>query len=382
MTSAPADVTLATLRGARVAAVVLQLPATTLLILNTGTSKLGSLGADVAWLPVAFVLLGVHGYLVLSAIRRRTPPYAGVAWLGVVACVVVLITGVGMGDLNAMWFVAAAGAFAFPRRLAVLVLVGTIVVFVLLALAGRPECQCWDLSSGVDFTLADVAYNGVAGVAGAVGPFMAAGLLGVVDDLARTRAQLELTAADEERRRLSRDLHDTLGQGLSVVALKGDLATALLVKEPEAAQRELSSLIEVTTRLRAELPDVVAADRAASYAEEAARAEGLLRDAGVDVDRRGELGDLSEEVDSALAWVVREAATNVLRHSAARHWTLRAGHDSTELWLEATNDRPLSRTGPAGSGLLGMAERLRAVGGRVKTDTDAQRFTLRVEVAS
>ncbi len=179
-----------------------------------------------------------------------------------------------------------------------------------------------------------------------------------------------------------RDLHDTLGQGLSVVALKGDLATALLVKQPEAARRELSSLIEVTTRLRAELPDIVAADRAASYAEEAARAEGLLRDAGVDVERRGELGDLSDEVDSALGWVVREAATNVLRHSDARHWTLHAGHDSAELWLEATNDRPLSRTGPAGHGLLGMGERLRAVGGRVRTDTDAQRFTLRVEVAS
>jgi len=382
MTSAPADVTLATLRGARVAAVVLQLPAAALLILNTGTSKLGSLGADVAWLPVAFVLLGLHGYLVLSALRRRTPPYAGLVWLAIVACVVVLIVGTGMGNLASTWLVAAAGAFAFPRRLGVLVLLATIAVFVMSALAGDPECQCWDLSSGVEFTLADVSYNLVAGVAGAVGPFLAAGLLSIVDDLARTRAQLELTAADEERRRLSRDLHDTLGQGLSAVALKGDLAVALLDRDPPAARGELDSLIEVTSRLRSELPEVVAAGQAASYAEESARAEGLLRDAGVDVRRHGELGVVSSQVDSALGWVVREAATNVLRHSDARQWTVRAGHGDGKVWLEATNDRPLSRTGAAGSGLLGMTERLRAVGGRVRTDADGQLFTLRVEVAT
>ncbi len=81
--------TLSTLRGARVAAVVLQAPATALLILNTGTSKLGNVDADVAWLPVAFAILGLHGYLVLSAIRRRTPRYGGVVWVAVVACVVV-----------------------------------------------------------------------------------------------------------------------------------------------------------------------------------------------------------------------------------------------------------------------------------------------------
>ncbi len=186
--SAPADVSLATLRGARVAAVVLQAPATALLILNTGTSKLGNLHADAAWLPVALVLLALHGYLVLSALRRRTPRYGEVVWLGVVVCVVVLIAEIGIGDLAAMWFVAAAAAFAFPRRLAVAVLVATVLVFVVLALLASPECQCWDLSYTAAFSVADVTYNLAAVVPGAVGPFLAAVLLGVVDDLVRTRA--------------------------------------------------------------------------------------------------------------------------------------------------------------------------------------------------
>jgi signal transduction histidine kinase len=382
MTAAPADLSLSTLRGARVAAVVLQLPAVGLLILNTGTSKLGSMYADPAWLPVASIILVLHGYLVVCALRRRRPKAPGLVWLGVVVCVVVLVAGVGMGALAATWFAAASAAFAFRPRLAVAVLVATVVVFTVLALSGDPECQCWDVGTTLDFGLPDISYNLGAGVAGTVGPFLAAGLLGVVDDLARTRAELELTAADDERRRLSRDLHDSLGQGLSAVALKGDLAVALLRKDPDAARHEVSSLIEVTTRLRAELPEIVTADQAASYAEESARAEGLLRDAGVEVRRAGELGDLPAAVDSALAWVVREAATNVLRHSDARHWTVDAGHDGSDVWLEVTNDRPLAEVGPAGSGLLGMSERLRAVGGRVRTQADAHRFTLRVEVAT
>ncbi len=379
--SAPADVSLSALRGARVAAVVLQAPATVLLILNTGTSKLGNVHANAALLPVAFLLLGLHGYLVLAALRRRSPRYGRLVWLAVVACVVVLIAGAGMGDLAATWFVAAAAAFAFRWRTAVVVLVATVVGFVVLALAGEPVCQCWDLDSGMSFSLADVIYNLNAVVPGAVGPFLAVGLLGVVDDLVRTRAQLELTAADDERRRLSRDLHDALGQGLSAVALKGDLALALLEKDPAGAQREIDSLAEIAQRLRAELPDIVVAEPSAPYAVEAARAEGLLREAGVDVRRQGDLGPVPPPVDIALGWVVREAATNVLRHSDARLWTVRAGRGESEVWLEATNDRPLSGTGPAGTGLLGMSERLRAVGGRVRTQADAQRFTLRIEVA-
>ena len=165
----------------------------------------------------------------------------------------------------------------------------------------------------------------------------------------RTRAQLELTAADEERRRLSRDLHDALGQSLSAVALKGDLALALLEKDPAGAQREIDSLAGVARRLRAELPDIVVAEQSASYAVEAARAEGLLRQAGVDVRRQGDFGPVPHPVDIALGWVVREAATNVLRHSAARLWSVEAGHGESQVWLEATNDRPLSAAGPAGT---------------------------------
>lgn len=146
--------------------------------------------------------------------------------------------------------------------------------------------------------------------------------------------------------------------------------------------RELSSLTGEAQRLRQELPEIVAAGQAASYAVESGRAERLLRDAGIDVRRSGEPGPLPKAVDSALGWVVREAATNVLRHCDARHWTLEAGRGDAAVWLEATNDRPRSASDRAGTGLAGMAERLRAVDGRLHTGDDRDRFTLRVEVAT
>jgi two-component system sensor histidine kinase DesK len=373
MKAAPADVVLSTLRGARVAVLTANAPAAAYLILNSSTDALGSHPANVAWLPLALAVVAMQSFLVLTAVRRRTPPWCRLIWLAIVVCVGVLIAAVGSADLPGLWFVAAAGAIVFPPRLGVQVLAASIVAFVALAIGFEfsPE-------SPVALTF----YYVVSGVAGATGPFVATRLLGVVDDLARTRAQLALTAADEERRRLSRDLHDALGQGLSAIALKGDLALALLEKDAAAAQREIDSLTMATERLHAELPDIVAAGQAASYTVEVDRAERLLREAGVEVQRRGEPGPLPGAIDTALGWVVREAATNVLRHSDARRWTLHAGHGENAVWLEATNDRARPGSGPPGTGLVGMSERLQVIGGRVRTHSTPGRFTLRVEVPS
>jgi two-component system, NarL family, sensor histidine kinase DesK len=377
VSTAPADVVLATLRGARVAAWILLAPAVAYVLLNTGTGWTGNTGADVAWLPLAVAVIGLQAYLVRAALRRRAPRWGALVWLAMAACVAVLIAVIGPADLPALWFVAAAGAIVLRPRAALLALLANIVLFVALAVLAIPDPA----------TVANVWYAVVAGVAGATGPFLAARLLDVVDDLVRSRAELALTAADEERRRLSRDLHDALGQGLSAVALKGDLAVALLEKDPVAAAREIDSLTAVTQRLRAELPGIVAAGRPTSYAVEADRAERLLREAGIDVRRGGELGAIPAAADSALGWVVREAATNVLRHSDAQLWTVLAGRDANQVWLEMTNDRPLADTeGPGslrpGTGLVGMAERLRTVGGRIRTDGDPGQFRLRVEVAT
>ena len=374
MNTTPADVVLSTVRGARVAVLAALLPAAAFLVLNTSTDVLGNTRADVALLPLALVVVGLQLALSIATLRGRRPAHGRLAWLAIVACVAALISAVGPADLPGLWFVAAAGAMVFSPRVGLGVLVASIVVFFVLAISASETLP--------QFLAVFAVYSLVTGAAGAAGPFMAARLLGVVQDLARTRAELELTATDEERRRLSRDLHDTLGQGLSAVALKGDLALALLKTDPVAARRELHSLTAEAQRLRSELPHIVAEGQAASYAVEANRAERLLREAGIDVRRSGDPGPLTGAVDSALGWVVREAATNVLRHSDARHWTIEAGRDDAAVWIEATNDRPRPAPDCVGSGLTGMAERLHAVAGRLHTGDGRDRFTLRVEVGT
>jgi two-component system sensor histidine kinase DesK len=366
--AAPADVALATVRSARIAVLAVQLPAAIFLILNTSTSVLGSRRADVELLPIALVVIGLQIAISLAAVRGEDPGYGLAAWLAIVACVVTLLLVVGIDDLQALWFVAA-GAIVLPPRLSLVVLLATVVAFGVLASS----------TSSPDHT-AFIFYSVVTGFAGAVGPFVATRMLRVVEALSRTLAELGLSAAGEERRRLSRDLHDALGQDLTAVALKGDLALALIGTDTAAAQRETRSLVATAERLRGELPDIVAASQSASYTVEAGRAERLLREAGIDVRRHGDPGPLPGPLDTVLGWIVREAATNVLRHSDARRWTLAAGHDGPAVWLEATNDRPRSAAGTSGSGLVGMSERLRAVGGRLRTDGGRDRFTLRVEV--
>lgn len=349
------------------------LPAALFLVLNTSSDVLGNPEASVALLPVALVVVGLQLILSLTRPHEQPSAYRIGAWAVAVICVAVLILTAGSADLPGLWFVAAASAAVFKPRVGPFVLIASVACFVVLS-----------ISMGIDTpsSIAFLVYAVVTAAAGATGPFVAVRLLGVVEELARTRAELALTAADEERRRLSRDLHDALGQGLTAVALKGDLVVALLGRDVPAARTELSSLTETARRLRSELRDILAADQTATYAVEAGRAERLLREAGINVRRAGEPGPLPEAVDAALGWVVREAATNVLRHSDARYWALEAGRSEGAIWIAATNDRPKAAPGVEGNGLTGMEERLREVGGRLQAGTDRNRFILRVEVAA
>ena len=145
----------------------------------------------------------------------------------------------------------------------------------------------------------------------------------------------------QERRRFSRDLHDVLGQGLSAIALKGDLACALLAADPARACRETQDLIAVADSLLRDLPEVTHADRPTSFVNETRTAAQLLRDAGIDVRIDDDLREVDAETDAVLGWAVREGTTNALRHSAARQVQLRAGRTAGRTWLELVNDRPL-----------------------------------------
>ncbi|NEC07551.1 histidine kinase [Streptomyces sp. SID7909] len=181
-------------------------------------------------------------------------------------------------------------------------------------------------------------------------------------------------AVAEERLRFGRDMHDVLGRNLAVIALKSELAVELAQRgRPEAVDQ----MIEVQRIARAsqqEVRDVVRGYREADLSTELAGAQGVLSAAGIECTVTGDSGEhLPAPVQSALGWVVREAATNVLRHGDPRHCVIRVAVSAGSVALEVENDgatpagtAPSPTSDGPGSGLAGLRERLAALDGSLE----------------
>jgi two-component system sensor histidine kinase DesK len=222
--------------------------------------------------------------------------------------------------------------------------------------------------------------------------------------LKETRAELARMAVAEERLRISRDLHDLLGHSLSLIALKSELAGRMIESDPQRAAREIGELEAVARRSLAEVRQAVTGYRQPSLAAELAAARRILASAGIDcrVDAPTSY-DLPPEVDALLAWTVREASTNIVRHSGAR----RAGITVTVTGSTASAELTDDGAGPAaaggtpgpgatqalgtpgdlgtpegpGSGLAGLAERAGRLGGTLLAGAGAHGgFRVRVTV--
>ncbi|MGP4025821.1 sensor histidine kinase [Actinomadura sp. 3N407] len=204
-------------------------------------------------------------------------------------------------------------------------------------------------------------------------------LVRIIDELQATRTELAEVAIGRERLRLSRDLHDLLGQSLSAVSLQGDLALRLLARDPAAAQAQIENLTLVARDALAGMRAVTRDEHAVSLDEETKGVTALLTAASIEARVDVRLPGLDPAVQDVLAWAVREGVTNVLRHSDARVCSITARRHGGTVRLEIVND---GTRGPAGegSGLAGLAERARALSGSVSADGSRGRFRLLVEV--
>ena len=136
-------------------------------------------------------------------------------------------------------------------------------------------------------------------------------------ELQAARRELARLAVAEERARIARDLHDTLGHSLSVIALKSELARRVLPDDPERAAAEIGDVERVAREALASVRDTVSGYRQPTLAMELAGAREALTAAGIDGDVEPAPDGLPREVDAVLGWAVREGVTNVLRHSDA-----------------------------------------------------------------
>ncbi|HEX6194741.1 MAG TPA: histidine kinase [Jiangellaceae bacterium] len=196
-------------------------------------------------------------------------------------------------------------------------------------------------------------------------------MLDVVVRLDRARTTEAALAVAEERLRFARDLHDTLGRNLSVVALKSELAEALVTRDPDRATGEIRGVRQLAEDSLAEVRAVVRGHRVACLDSELSGSRSLLSAAGTECEMSGSGDELPEHVQSTLGWVVREATTNVLRHAEASSCRIDVQVDDGVARLSMRNDGVREQQSvQTGSGLAGLRERLEAQGGTLTAGPD------------
>ncbi|QLQ36137.1 sensor histidine kinase [Micromonospora robiginosa] len=189
-------------------------------------------------------------------------------------------------------------------------------------------------------------------------------------------AQVRLAAA-EERLRFARDVHDLLGHDLTVIALKAELAERLAPVDGARAGREAAEARRLAASALTRVRAAVHGYRAVDLAEQAAALGEVLRSSGVRCTVGPPVGELPAPVAADLAAVLREAGTNVLRHSRAGWCRIEFSRDDALVTLTVRND---GAGGPGpdafSGGLRGLADRLAPAGGRVRASADDGVFSL------
>ena len=207
-------------------------------------------------------------------------------------------------------------------------------------------------------------------------------LLETITELRRTRGQLARLAVSEERERMARDLHDLLGHTLSVMVVKAEAVRRLAAADPETAAAHAADIERVGRMALLDVRQAVDAMRAPSLAEELAGAREALAAAGIHATVTTERLELADDSSTALAWVLREAVTNVLRHSGADACTIslaeRDGHTHLIVTDNGTGapSTPPSRAG----GLDGLRDRVAGVGGTLESGSGTSGFRLSARV--
>jgi two-component system sensor histidine kinase DesK len=308
----------------------------------------------------------------LAAARGTRPTWWGLTFLLVVAATYLPMLRFTWNWISMQWFVLASASMLLPSTLAVPAVVvpaiGTLFV-------SAVTVSAVDEGTPLQVVLTS-AYNLAALLAGAAALWGSARLVFIIRQLYQARAELAQQAADAERSRLSRDLHDLLGQTLSAVSLKGDLALRLLPKDPEGARIEIESLSEVARDTLRNVRAVTRHEHVVSLAQQVRAAKELLASAGVHADVRMEPPPLPASVEEALAWALREAVTNILRHSQAEMCSISLVVRNGRLCLRVENDRASSRDSDEGTGLRGMQTRARDLGGTTSIERRGDRFVL------
>jgi signal transduction histidine kinase len=205
----------------------------------------------------------------------------------------------------------------------------------------------------------------------------------LIAELDTSRTRLATMAVAQERLRFARDLHDLLGLSLSAITLKCELTQRLVQAAPAKAATELTEILNLARRALPDVRSVAGSYRELSLDGETRSARSVLAAADIAVRVNGDHDGLPADVGTVLAVVLREAVTNVLRHSNAKHCDIALNQTAGHVHLTITNDNPApgAAGGHHGNGTRNLCERVVQLGGRLRSGVTADgRYELAVSL--
>jgi len=187
----------------------------------------------------------------------------------------------------------------------------------------------------------------------------------------------------EERQRIARDLHDTLGQKLSLIGLKTDLAGKLIERNPAQARAELDDIRQTARTALKEVREMVTTMRGDRVEDELFRVRQILKAADIELRLEGNPVHLETSlmIENVLSMCLKEAVTNVVRHSKATVCTISFEPSRTELVVRVSdNGVGFAKRSVRGNGLRGMRERLEFVNGSLDVTSRPDGTTVVIRV--
>jgi two-component system, NarL family, sensor histidine kinase DesK len=325
-------------------------------VVRIATSPIEPLVAALALAATAIfaVMVFAIGRSTPSDPRRANPIWAGLDLAMLALATAAVLRGPDEGWVVLYYYASTAASMLLPERRA-------------LALIGAAGVVC-AITFVPIYDLASAVVQGLSVSVIGVTVFAMAALRRTNAQLYAARQELATMAVAQERNRIARDLHDVLGHSLSLIAIKSELAGRLLPGDPERARDEIADVERVARESLASVRETVSGYRQPTLERELTNAQAVLDAAGIAPTIDHQVGPLPAQEDAVLAWALREAVTNVVRHSAARHGTIRTARHGMQAELEVLDDGSGDGATPTAdaTGLLGLRERLELAGGRLE----------------
>lgn len=192
------------------------------------------------------------------------------------------------------------------------------------------------------------------------------------NQLNEANEQIKDLVKREERQRIARDLHDTLGHTLSLITLKSQLVEKLIVKNPERASTEAKEITQTSRTALKQLRELISDMRMITVEEELEQIKAILQAANIELEIKQETSasSLSPIEQNILGMCLREAVTNVVKHSKATNCTVSVIESQGELILKVEdNGIGLADQNHDGNGIRGMKERIALIDGFVELGT-------------